>query len=462
MNFKNKKLWLIIGATLVIILTIVLLFTFNKESAEAEKEPVLIKIHDYNVSLNSLIEALEGEIIKENKKFTFMVEEKEIIVEEGNEIIVVDKEEVTIKDPVNTESNFKPYVDEKEEIYVPIPFVEEELDVKYDEETQEFTKDDEVLGTGNNIEIEIQPEEPKIEEESEEEAVVTPEEELEEEAQTKPEEPKVEEEPKEEPVVTPEEKPQTKPGDSNNNNSNSGVITPTPEPESKPEAPVVNATSVGVSQTWIDLEVGGSVKVSAWVSPENVTNKGITWSSENNSVATVDSSGNIVAKGAGYTRIVATAVSNGNAKAYIEINVTEKVVVPTPTPEPTPTPTPEPTPEPTPSAVRGDSVVSQLLNEGFFSGSGGAFWHPEGDSVATEFQDVYAVAYNGGMSLQVAVAGYYGEESYSKAHQVLSKILPNSASTVVGYIKNGQAGSYTLDGRKVSISFGSKAFIYID
>ena len=209
------------------------------------------------------------------------------------------------------------------------------------------------------------------------------------------------------------------------------------------EVKEVLAESIHISQSAVNLELGGNAQVSAWVSPDNTTNKGITWSSENNSVATVDENGTITAKGAGDKRIVATAVSNGSAKVYIEVKVKEK-------------------PDPTPSVVRGDSVVSQLLNEGFYSGSGGAFWSPEGPDVATDFQDVYAVAYNGGLSLQVAVAGYYGDESYSKVQHVLSKILPNGASTVVGYIKNGQAGTYTIDGRRVTVSYGSKAFVYID
>ena len=143
--------------------------------------------------------------------------------------------------------------------------------------------------------------------------------------------------------------------------------------------PVIVATSVSVNKTWIDLEVGGSTKVSAWVSPENTTNKGIQWSSENSSVATVDGNGNIVAKGEGYTRIIATATSNSSAKAYVEVNVKAKPSTDNGNnnnsgnsgnnngntggnTEPTP---------PSAPTYTGSTVVNQLLGEGFWKGMAG-------------------------------------------------------------------------------------------
>ena len=59
------------------------------------------------------------------------------------------------------------------------------------------------------------------------------------------------------------------------------------EPESDLEPTLINVTAITLSQTSVTLSAGESVSLTATITPENATNKTITWSSSNTSVATV-------------------------------------------------------------------------------------------------------------------------------------------------------------------------------
>lgn len=88
--------------------------------------------------------------------------------------------------------------------------------------------------------------------------------------------------------------------------------TPTPAPNSKPNQnskpskQTTDVTSVSVSPSNIMLEVGGSARLSASVSPANAANQKVSWSSSNPSVATVDGNGNVRAVDRGTARITAS------------------------------------------------------------------------------------------------------------------------------------------------------------
>lgn len=67
------------------------------------------------------------------------------------------------------------------------------------------------------------------------------------------------------------------------------------------------------------LEVGESKLLTATITPSNATDKNITWKSSNESVATISSSGEVVAKKVGTVDITATS-SNGKTST-VKINV---------------------------------------------------------------------------------------------------------------------------------------------
>ena len=84
-----------------------------------------------------------------------------------------------------------------------------------------------------------------------------------------------------------------------------------------PDDPVVAVSSVSLNQTSITLAVGGTVSLSATVSPSNATDKEVTWSSSNTSVATV-SNGVVKAVGEGSANITASA---GGKSAVCQVTV---------------------------------------------------------------------------------------------------------------------------------------------
>ena len=81
-------------------------------------------------------------------------------------------------------------------------------------------------------------------------------------------------------------------------------------------------TGVTLDQTELALYTGGSATLSATVTPENATNKSLTWSSDNQNVATVEN-GEVTAKAAGTATITVTT-DDGKKTATCTVTVTDK------------------------------------------------------------------------------------------------------------------------------------------
>lgn len=85
----------------------------------------------------------------------------------------------------------------------------------------------------------------------------------------------------------------------------------------------VPVTGVTLDKTNLSLTVGGTETLTATVHPDNATNKNVTWSSSNNSVATVDSTGTVTAVGVGTAVITATAQDGSGQSATCAVTVTQ-------------------------------------------------------------------------------------------------------------------------------------------
>ena len=82
----------------------------------------------------------------------------------------------------------------------------------------------------------------------------------------------------------------------------------------------VHVTGVTLNKNSTTLTVGGNETLTAMVAPNNATNKNVTWSSSNSSVASV-SNGTITAKAAGNTTItVSTVDGNHTATCTVTVN----------------------------------------------------------------------------------------------------------------------------------------------
>lgn len=95
-----------------------------------------------------------------------------------------------------------------------------------------------------------------------------------------------------------------------------------PQPTPPKEDPKVEVTQVTLNQTTASLEAGGTVTLTATVSPANATDKTVTWSTSNAGVATV-SNGHVTAVAEGTATITATA---GTKSATCSVEVKPKTV----------------------------------------------------------------------------------------------------------------------------------------
>lgn len=88
-----------------------------------------------------------------------------------------------------------------------------------------------------------------------------------------------------------------------------------------PDSPSITVSSVKLNKTSVTLSAGESVELAATISPENATDKTVSWTSSNTGVATVVD-GKVTAVAAGTTII--TALSNNGYSATCHIAVVSK------------------------------------------------------------------------------------------------------------------------------------------
>ena len=82
-------------------------------------------------------------------------------------------------------------------------------------------------------------------------------------------------------------------------------------------------TDVSLNKTSLTLTDGGSETLTATITPDNATNKNVTWSSSAESVATVDTNGKVTAVGAG-TADITVKTQDGEKIATCTVTVTAK------------------------------------------------------------------------------------------------------------------------------------------
>jgi GH25 family lysozyme M1 (1,4-beta-N-acetylmuramidase)/uncharacterized protein YjdB len=110
------------------------------------------------------------------------------------------------------------------------------------------------------------------------------------------------------------------PGDSNGGNGNN-------QGDNKPAAPAAKVTKVTI-QGASDIAVGSTVALKASVEGENLTDadKGVTWSSSDNTIASVDGSGKVTGVSAGKVTITAVSAKDNSKKAECQITVNKAAV----------------------------------------------------------------------------------------------------------------------------------------
>ena len=102
--------------------------------------------------------------------------------------------------------------------------------------------------------------------------------------------------------------------------------TPTRIPTPIPTTAIINPTGINLSATSVKLYSGEIQKISASVVPANAANKSLQWSSNNPTIATVNSLGYITAKTPGTTTVVVKTSNNITKSISVEVN---RIPVPT-------------------------------------------------------------------------------------------------------------------------------------
>ena len=87
----------------------------------------------------------------------------------------------------------------------------------------------------------------------------------------------------------------------------------------------VPVTGVTLDKQTLELYTGKSATLTATVQPANATNKNVTWSSDNETVATVDANGNVTAVAAGTATITVTTTDGSNISAACKVTVKDPV-----------------------------------------------------------------------------------------------------------------------------------------
>ena len=141
-------------------------------------------------------------------------------------------------------------------------------------------------------------------------------------------------------------------------------------------AAAVPVESVSLSPSTLALEAGKSGTLTAAITPDNATNKNVTWSSDNESIATVKN-GVVTAVSAGEA-IITVTTADGGLTDTCTVTVT---AVPEPEPEPEPEPTPEPEPEPEPEEPEEAYIPSTPIPDGFHEYSLGTMLYVDGKRV---------------------------------------------------------------------------------
>ena len=87
----------------------------------------------------------------------------------------------------------------------------------------------------------------------------------------------------------------------------------------------VEVESIEVSRTSLTVKIGSDTTLTATVSPEDASDKSLTWESSNPAIATVDSAGKVHAVAIGSTSITVKSVDNPSCFKVITVNVEAEV-----------------------------------------------------------------------------------------------------------------------------------------
>ena len=85
----------------------------------------------------------------------------------------------------------------------------------------------------------------------------------------------------------------------------------------------ITVAEIKLSQSTLSMKKGETTVLTVTITPENATDKAVTWTSSDTKIATVDSTGKVTAVSAGTASITCTAKDGSGKKATCEVTVTD-------------------------------------------------------------------------------------------------------------------------------------------
>lgn len=89
---------------------------------------------------------------------------------------------------------------------------------------------------------------------------------------------------------------------------------------------VVNVVSVSIAEDEVEMKTGETYQVAYSITPENATNKSVTWSSSKNDVATIDGNGMVTAVSEGST-VITIETEDGEMQDMVNVVVSSTTSV---------------------------------------------------------------------------------------------------------------------------------------
>lgn len=181
-----------------------------------------------------------------------------------------------------------------------------------------------------------------------------------------------------------------------------------------PEPPTIPVTGVALSPTSANLEIGGTLTLTATVTPADATNPALAWTSDDPLVAAVEN-GVVTALAAGKATITATATDGSGVKAACAVTVVDGV-------------------------ISGDFVVRDGAVTGYV-GAGGKIELPKKDDAGATIVEIAANAFKGNADITGVVipdgVTVIGASAFEDCAALERAEIPGSVGTVgKGAFKN--------------------------
>ena len=197
------------------------------------------------------------------------------------------------------------------------------------------------------------------------------------------------------------------------------------EEKNPPATKVVKVSSITMSPASFIIDAGGTRKINVGVAPADATDKTVTWSSSNISIAIVDQTGMVTAKSAGDVQIIATAKDGSGVKGITNVTVNAN--------------------KPNTGDESGQPVISERIS----------YWYAGNECAAFEWAETNAKGSSVSVAYKLSTANAYSVLIGEDKNNLIRQIDANTARVDLVGLKGGEKYDFeitTSSGAKLKAS----------